>query len=115
MPSKLPVIRANTTNDNITKMKCIAKYNKRSLAKELEYIIEKHINEFEAEHGEIKIEWMSPQEIAKDIGDRISGNPPYEKNNTVQNIARAITGISTGEKAGDMVIEHGKKGKVQDK
>ena len=40
MPSKLPVIKANTTDNNINKMKYIAKYNKRSLAKELEYIVE---------------------------------------------------------------------------
>ncbi|PNV61487.1 hypothetical protein C0033_12950 [Clostridium sp. chh4-2] len=79
MPSKLPVIRANTTDNNIIKMKTIAKHNKRSLAKELEYIIEKHIAEFEAEHGEITIDWMSPKEIVQDINDRIEGNPPYEK------------------------------------
>lgn len=54
MPSKLPIIKANTSSDNIIKMKTIAKYNKRSLAKELEYIVEKHIKEFEAEHGEIE-------------------------------------------------------------
>ena len=56
MPSKLPVIKANTTDNNINKMKYIAKYNKRSLAKELDYIVEQHIAEFESKHGEIKNE-----------------------------------------------------------
>lgn len=56
MPSKLPVIKANTTQDNIDKMKYIAKANKRSMAKELELLIEIHIKEYESLHGEIKIE-----------------------------------------------------------
>lgn len=79
MPSKLPVIKANTTESNIIKMKFIAKFNKRSLAKELEYIVEEHIKEFEAKNGEIEIGWMNRQEILQDINDRIVGNPPYGK------------------------------------
>ena len=63
MPSKLPIIKANTTEENIIKMKTIAKHNKRSLAKEVEYIVEKHILEFEKEHGKIEIYTMSPNEI----------------------------------------------------
>ena len=55
MPSHLPVIKANTSAENIMKMKFIAKHNKRSLARELVYIIEKHISAFESEHGEITI------------------------------------------------------------
>lgn len=77
MPSKLPVIKANTTDENIIKMKAIAKYNKRSVAKELEHIIEKHIRNFESVHGTIEIDWMSKQEIIEDINDRIKKNPPY--------------------------------------
>lgn len=77
MPSKLPVIKANTSEDNIIKMKTIARYNKRSLAKELEYIVEKHIMEFEKEHGKIEVYKMSPSEIVDDIKDRIKKNPPY--------------------------------------
>ncbi len=53
MASKLPVIKANTTQENIDKMKVIAEKNKRSMAKELELIVEKHIKEYEKEHGEI--------------------------------------------------------------
>lgn len=77
MPSKLPVIKANTTQENIVKMKTIAKYNKRSVAKELEYLIEKHIEEFEEKHGEIGIYTMPPSEIIEDFKDRIKRNPPY--------------------------------------
>lgn len=112
MPSNLPVIKANTTNENIIKMKYIAKQNKRSLAKELEYIIEKHIAEFEAENNEIKIDWMTPQEIIQDISDRIDGNPPYEKGNTIKKITKTITGISAGEKTADTIIINNKKGKM---
>ena len=77
MPSKLPVIKANTSEENIIKMKTIAKHNKRSMAKELEYIVEKHIEEFETKHGEIEIVQMSTTEIIEDIKDRIQKNPPY--------------------------------------
>ena len=35
MPSKLPIIKANTKQENIDKMKYIADANKRSVAKEL--------------------------------------------------------------------------------
>ena len=81
MPSKLPVIKANTTDENIIKMKTIAKYNKRSMAKELEMIVEEHIKEFEKEHGEIEIYTMSHNEIVEDVKERIKGNPPYGDNN----------------------------------
>lgn len=77
MPSKLPIIKANTTQENIIKMKTIAKHNKRSVAKELETIIEKHIDNFEKEHGTIEICTMSTNEIIQDIQDRISQKPPY--------------------------------------
>lgn len=56
MPSKLPILKTNTKQENIDKMKVIAKANKRSLAKELEFITELHIKEYEAIHGEIKTE-----------------------------------------------------------
>ncbi len=56
MPSKLPILKMNTTQENIDKMKHIAKKNKRSVAKELELITEIHIKEYEAIHGEIKLD-----------------------------------------------------------
>ena len=55
MPSKLPVIKANTTQDNILKMGVIARAHKRSVSKELEFLIENHIAQYEQEHGRIKI------------------------------------------------------------
>lgn len=77
MPSDLPVIRVRTQSDNIIKMKTIAKFNNRSLSKEVEKLILDEIDRFEAEHGEIKIYQMSPEEIVRDIRDRIKKNPPY--------------------------------------
>ena len=77
MPSKLPIIKANTTNENIVKKKTFAKYIIRILANELEFIIEILIDEFVLEHGEIEIYQMSANEIVEDIKDRIVGNPPY--------------------------------------
>lgn len=56
MPSKLPVIKANTTKSNIIKMGVIAKTHKRSVSKELELLIENHIMEYEQQHGEIKLD-----------------------------------------------------------
>ena len=55
MPSKLPVLKAHTTALNVAKMKYIAAYNKRSVAKEIIYLSEKHISDFELKHGEILI------------------------------------------------------------
>ncbi len=67
MPSKLPIIKANTTQENIDKMKVIATSNKRSVAKELEWLIERHIAEYEAENGEIVIEEPKSIKAIKDF------------------------------------------------
>lgn len=80
MPSTLPVIRIRTDEETAIKIKTIAKHNKRSTSKEIERLILKHIWEFEAEHGEIQIDWMDGKEILNDIKDRIQGNPPYGDN-----------------------------------
>lgn len=77
MPSDLPIIKVRTQNENIIKMKTIAKYNNRSLSKEVEKLILDYIDDFETEHGKIEICQMTPEEIAKDIRDRIKKNPPY--------------------------------------
>lgn len=77
MPSELPIIKVRTPNDNIIKMKTIAKYNNRSLSKEVEKLILDHIDDFEAKHGKIDICQMTPEEIVQDIRDRIKKNPPY--------------------------------------
>lgn len=59
MPSNLPILKMNTKQENIDKMKIIAKNNKRSMAKELEMLVEIHIKQYEALHGEIKINDLS--------------------------------------------------------
>ncbi len=63
MPSKLPIIKANTTQENIDKMKVIAQANKRSVAKELEYLIEQRIKEYEDEHGEIDFDEIKAKQF----------------------------------------------------
>ena len=77
MPSDLPVIKVRTNLENVVKMKTIAKCHKKSVSKEIEGLIEKHIEEFETEHGEIELYRMPPNEIIEDIKDRILHNPPY--------------------------------------
>lgn len=56
MPSNLPILKTNTKQENIDKLKVIAKNNKRSMAKELELLVEIHIKQYEAIYGEIKID-----------------------------------------------------------
>ncbi len=77
MASTLPKIVVRTDEETIIKAKFIAKQNKRSVSKEVERLLLKYIWEYEKEHGEIAIDWMSPQEIIEDINDRIKKNPPY--------------------------------------
>ncbi len=77
MPSDLPVIKVRTHEDNVVKIKTIAKYNQRSTSKEIEMLIENHIKNFENLHGNIDIYNMSIDEIIQDIKDRIAKNPPY--------------------------------------
>lgn len=92
MPSKLPIIKANTSQTNIDKMKYIAEKNKRSLAKELEFIIEKHIEEFEIEHGNIPIDETLKKEES-----------------TAIKVLKAASGVTLGEIVGDKIVEHIKK------
>lgn len=66
MPSKLPIIKANTTKENIDKMKVIAEANKRSVAKELEWLVERHIEEYEKKNGEIIIEESENEKVFKE-------------------------------------------------
>lgn len=54
MPSDLPIIRVRTTQENIDKLKVIAKAHNRSMSGELEYELLKLIKDYELKHGEIK-------------------------------------------------------------
>jgi len=56
MATNLPVIKGNTEQWIIDKMKYIATENSRSLSKELEYACKQHIKRYELENGEIKID-----------------------------------------------------------
>ena len=80
MPSKLPVISIRTNEDNIIKIKTIAKMHNRSVSNEMEILLEDYIAQFEREYGPIIIESMGPTEIMQDIKDRISKIPPYGDN-----------------------------------
>ncbi|MCI1958993.1 MAG: Arc family DNA-binding protein [Clostridia bacterium] len=42
-------------NENFEKIKFLAEQNKRSIAMQIEFLIEKAVSEYEAKHGEIKI------------------------------------------------------------
>lgn len=54
MPQALIAFRCDTKI--IKKLEFIAKQNIRTRNQEMKYIIQKHIEEYESEHGEIKIE-----------------------------------------------------------
>ena len=41
--------------ENFLKVKSLASMDRRSIAMEIEYILEQYINDFEAKHGEIKL------------------------------------------------------------
>lgn len=56
MPSQKPKIVVRTTDEIKSKMEIIAERNNRSVSKETEYLIKKHIEQYEAYNGEIKIE-----------------------------------------------------------
>ena len=56
MPSTKPIIAVRTTEEIIEKMKFIAEENGRSVSKEVEMIIKKHIKRYEEDNGKIKIE-----------------------------------------------------------
>ncbi|AMJ41716.1 hypothetical protein [Anaerotignum propionicum] len=43
-------------NDNFEKIKFLAEQNKRSIAMQIEYLIEKAVSEYENEHGKIEID-----------------------------------------------------------
>lgn len=77
MASTLPKIVVRTDADTIIKIKHIAEKNQKSVSKEVERLILKHIWEYEKEHGEIQISQMNTKEVIEDIGKRIAGFPPY--------------------------------------
>jgi hypothetical protein len=59
MPSTKPVIAVRTTDEIINKMKYIAEENNRSVSKETEMLIKKHIKGYEENNGKIKLKESS--------------------------------------------------------
>lgn len=59
MPSNKPIILIRTTENIKTKIEHIADDNNRSVSKEVELLIKKHIKRYEDDNGEIKIDEIS--------------------------------------------------------
>lgn len=99
MASRLPIIKANTKQENIDKMKFIAEQNKRSMAKELELIVEKHIKEYEKEHGEITLK--SSKEIWNDQMELMNS-----KKNPIEKTTKSLkNGLEYGDALGRETVE----------
>lgn len=56
MPSNKPRIATYTTHENIRKFKIISAYKNKSMSDYLAELIDTTIKNYEAEHGEIKID-----------------------------------------------------------
>lgn len=54
MPSNLPRFTLRTSQENIDKIAYIAEKERRTTTKEIEYLIIREIQEYEAKHGKIK-------------------------------------------------------------
>ena len=55
MPSNKPIIAIRTTDTIKSKIEHIADENNRSVSKEIELLIKKHIKRYEDDNGEIKL------------------------------------------------------------
>lgn len=53
MASKLPMFGLRIPRELLDKIKYVASYNGRSANKEIEQLIQHHVENFEKEHGEI--------------------------------------------------------------
>lgn len=56
MPSNKPIIAVRTNKEIIEKMKVISEENNRSISKEVELLIKRHIKQYEEYNGEIKVQ-----------------------------------------------------------
>lgn len=59
MPSNKPVILIRTNEEIKKKIEIIAEENSRSVSKEIEFLIKRHIKRYEEDNGEIKIDDLS--------------------------------------------------------
>lgn len=55
MPSTIPPFSLRIPDYLLEKLRFLAKQNKRSLNKEIEYVLEQYIAEYEKKHGIIKV------------------------------------------------------------
>ena len=53
MPTDKRVFTLRIQEDNFNKIKYIAEKNKRSIAMQIEFLVEQFIDEYEKEHGKI--------------------------------------------------------------
>lgn len=58
MPSNKPRIATYTTEESVRKLKIISAYCNKSMSEYMGYLIDKAIEEYEKEHGEIKLSDM---------------------------------------------------------
>ncbi len=65
MPSNKPRLATYTKQEIIDKFQYISNYEKRSASKELEYVVEEYIKNFEVEHGQLVMEEDGKMTIAK--------------------------------------------------
>lgn len=56
MPSNKPTILVRTEEKHKKKIEYIAEENNRSVSKEVEFLIKKHIKQYEEYNGEIKVD-----------------------------------------------------------
>jgi len=55
MASNLPQFTYRTDRETLDKLKVISEYNFRTVNKEVDLLVKRHIAEYEAEHGEIVV------------------------------------------------------------
>lgn len=55
MPSNLPKFTLRTNQQTLDKFRYVADNNFRTMNRELEMLMQKHITEYEREHGEIQL------------------------------------------------------------
>ena len=55
MPSTIPVFSLRVQETTLNKVRTIAAKNKRSLNKEIEYVLDQYVASYEQAHGEIKL------------------------------------------------------------
>lgn len=56
MPSNKPLIVIRTTEEIKKKIEFVAEENNRSVSKEVELLIKRHLKRYEEDNGEIKLE-----------------------------------------------------------